>query len=120
MYLIGRVNTNFTLVIWGIFVLQVAIGAALDHGPARGGHDPAHAHQGVWFALVGVQGLAAIGASCRPATHGRHAGCDRRRLGLPRRADPVDNGLKLKLSRHWTVESMDLEARSVSSYNLKV
>ncbi|WP_323071941.1 hypothetical protein [Mycetohabitans endofungorum] len=31
-----------------------------EHFPARGGHYPAHAHQWVWFALVVVQGLAAI------------------------------------------------------------
>ncbi|MCG1046587.1 MFS transporter [Mycetohabitans sp. B6] len=60
--LIGRVNTSFTLVIFlGIFVLQVAIGAALGHWPERGGHYPVHAHQWVWVALIVVQGLAAIG-----------------------------------------------------------
>ncbi|QGZ64422.1 MFS transporter [Paraburkholderia acidisoli] len=59
--LIGRVNTTFTLVIFvGIFVLQIAIGAALGHWPALDGHYPAIAHQTVWAVLVVLQALGAI------------------------------------------------------------
>jgi MFS family permease len=59
--LIGRVNTTFTLVIFvGIFVLQVAIGAALGHWPSAQGHFPAAAHQTVWFGLIVLQALGAV------------------------------------------------------------
>ncbi|MEX3824889.1 MFS transporter, partial [Paraburkholderia sp. BR14262] len=59
--LIGRVNTTFTLVIFiGIFLLQIAIGAALAHWPALDGHYPAVAHQTVWAVLVGLQVLCAV------------------------------------------------------------
>ena len=58
--LIGRVNTTFTLVIFiGIFVLQIAIGAALAHWPALDGHYPAVAHQTVWAVLVVMQVVSA-------------------------------------------------------------
>ncbi|WP_322105612.1 MFS transporter [Paraburkholderia sp. J41] len=59
--LIGRVNTTFTLVIFiGIFVLQIAIGAALGHWTAVDGHYPAVAHQTVWAVLVVLQAIGAI------------------------------------------------------------
>jgi MFS family permease len=59
--LIGRVNTTFTLVIFlEVFVLQVAIGAALGHWPARDGHYPAVAHQNVWAALIVLQVATAV------------------------------------------------------------
>jgi MFS family permease len=59
--LIGRVNTTFTLVIFiGIFILQIAIGAALAHWPAVAGHYPAVAHQTVWAILIGLQLLSAV------------------------------------------------------------
>lgn len=54
--MIGRVNTTFTLVIFvGIFLTQIAIGAALAHWPALDGHYPAVAHQTVWAGLIAVQ-----------------------------------------------------------------
>jgi MFS family permease len=54
--MIGRVNTTFTLVIFvGIFVAQIAIGAALAHWPALDGHYPAVAHQTVWAGLIVLQ-----------------------------------------------------------------
>ncbi len=54
--MIGRVNTTFTLVIFvGIFVTQIAIGAALAHWPALDGHYPAVAHQTVWAGLIALQ-----------------------------------------------------------------
>ncbi|WP_322014773.1 MFS transporter [Paraburkholderia sp. J12] len=54
--LIGRVNTTFTLVIFvGIFLAQIAVGAALGHWTAVDGHYPAIAHQTVWAGLVVLQ-----------------------------------------------------------------
>ena len=59
--LIGRANTTFTLVIFvGIFVAQNAIGAALSHWTAIGGHYPVIAHQVVWTALIVIQAMAAL------------------------------------------------------------
>lgn len=59
--MIGRVNTTFTLVIFvGIFVTQIAIGAALGHWTAVDGHYPVAAHQAVWSALIAIQALAAV------------------------------------------------------------
>lgn len=59
--MIGRVNTTFTLVIFvGIFVLQIAIGAALGHWTAVNGRYPAIAHQTVWAVLVVMQVIGAI------------------------------------------------------------
>ncbi|WP_133649905.1 MFS transporter [Paraburkholderia flava] len=59
--LIGRVNTTFTLVIFlAIFVLQMAIGAALGHWPAHDGHFPAIAHRSVWAVLIVLQAATAI------------------------------------------------------------
>jgi predicted MFS family arabinose efflux permease len=59
--LIGRVNTTFTLVIFvAIFVLQVAIGAALGHWPSHDGHYPPVAHQSVWAVLILIQAVAAV------------------------------------------------------------
>ncbi|WP_321857548.1 MFS transporter [Paraburkholderia tropica] len=59
--MIGRVNTTFTLVIFvGIFVTQIAIGAALGHWTAVDGHYPVAAHQSVWTALIAIQALAAV------------------------------------------------------------
>ncbi|MGF6771878.1 MFS family permease [Paraburkholderia sp. GAS199] len=59
--LIGRVNTTFTLVIFvGIFVTQIAVGAALSHWPVSEGHYPAAAHQAVWAGLIALQILGAL------------------------------------------------------------
>ena len=59
--LIGRVNTTFTLVIFiGIFIAQIAVGAALGHWPAVDGHYPAIAHQAVWAGLIVLQLLGAL------------------------------------------------------------
>lgn len=59
--MIGRVNTTFTLVIFvGIFLAQIAIGAALAHWPALDGHYPAIAHQTVWAGLIALQLLGGV------------------------------------------------------------
>jgi len=59
--LLGRVNTTFTLVIFvGIFVTQIAVGAALSHWTAVQGHYPPIAHQTVWATLIAIQVIAAF------------------------------------------------------------
>jgi MFS family permease len=74
--LIGRVNTTFTLVIFiGIFVAQIAVGAALGHWPAVDGHYPAIAHQAVWAGLIALQLAGAVWYFMprRPVTAAGHA-----------------------------------------------
>lgn len=122
--LIGRVNTSFTLVILGD--LCTASGDRRGAGSLAGARRP----------LSGPRtsmGLVRVGRGARAcrnrilhagaAMRGREVGLRQETTGsaenAPRR-DPVENGLKLKRGRQWVVEPMDFEARSVSSYNLKV
>jgi len=59
--MIGRASTAFTLVMFILgFLIQIAVGAVLNHWPRINGHYPVVAHLSAWSALIALQAISAV------------------------------------------------------------